>query len=85
MRQGPEQNQRQEYWKEIAEVKKPSLHKEENNRFKNEHRENPFFPFSTIVRRIEFKRSEMTMEKSKPEEILTPHFLPFSNIVTYGQ
>ena len=84
IRQGQERNQRQEFLKEIAEVMKPSLRKEENKRFKNEYRENPFFPFSKIVRSIEFKRSEMTREKSKPEDILTLHVFPFS-IVKYGE
>ena len=62
---------------------KPSLHREENKQFKN--REYPLLPFSTIVRSNVFKRNEMTKRKSKSEEILTLHLLPFSTIVTYGE
>jgi hypothetical protein len=43
--------------------------------------ENPLFPFSTIIRMKEFKRKEMTDEKSKSEEVLYIHFWPFFTIV----
>ena len=62
---------------------KPSLHKDENKQFNN--REYPLLPFSTIVRSNVFKRKEMTKAKSKSEEKLKLHFLPFSTIVTYGE
>ena len=62
---------------------KPSLHREENKRFNI--REYPLLPFSTIVRSNVLKRNEMTKGKSKSEDKLNLHVLPFSTIVNYGE
>ena len=75
--------QKQAFSKEIEDEIKPSLHREENKRFNN--RKYQLLPFSTIVRSNLFKRNEMTKGKSKSEEKLNLHFLPFSTIVTYGE
>ena len=62
-----------------------SLKKEENKRFNKEHRENRLPAFSTTIRSKELEQNEMTIEKSRSEEILYLHFLPFSTIVTFRE
>ena len=82
IKQGPGQYQGQEFSKETEAKIKPFLQMEENKRFDIETRD---YPLSTIVRNKGFKRNEMSVEKSKTEEIPTLHSLPFSTIITYGE